>query len=103
RTMLAVNNVYTGQEGDAAFNDDVVVMAMAAGTHIDALAHVTYGGFMYNGFPDTSVTAVAGASRCGVDKLDPIISRGVLLDLPAVSGVDRLEKGHAVTPDELDA
>ena len=29
-------------------------MAMSAGTHIDALAHVTYGGFMYNGFPDSS-------------------------------------------------
>lgn len=103
RTMLTVNQTYTGQEGDAAFNDDTVVMAMAAGTHIDALAHVTYGGFMYNGFPDTRVTTVAGATRCGADKLDPIMSRGVLLDLPTVKGLDRLEPGYAVTADDLDA
>jgi kynurenine formamidase len=102
RTMLSINQTYTGQDGDAAFNDDTVVMAMAAGTHVDALAHVTYGGMMYNGFPDSSVTAHAGALRCGADKLDPIMSRGVLLDLPAVKGVDRLDKGYAITADDLD-
>src|SRR5689334_5234020 len=36
RTMLSINQCYSGQEGDAAFNDDTVSMAMAAGTHIDA-------------------------------------------------------------------
>lgn len=103
RTMLAVNQSYTGGEGDAAFNDDTVVMAMAAGTHIDALAHVSYGGKLYNGFPDTKVTAAAGALKCGADKLDPIMSRGVLLDLPLVAGVDRLDDGYSVTADDLDA
>ncbi len=103
RTMLAVNQTYTGQDGDAAFNDDTVVMAMAAGTHIDALAHVTYGGFMYNGFPDTKVTAAGGAKRCGADKLDPIMTRGVLLDLPLVQGLDRLPVGYSITAEDLDA
>ena len=75
RTMLSVNQCYTGQPGDAAFNDDTVVMAMSAGTHIDALAHVTYGGFMYNGFPDSRVSASAGATKCGADKLDQLVSK----------------------------
>ncbi len=103
RTMLAVNQTYTGQDGDAAFNDDTVVMAMAAGTHIDALAHVTYGGFMYNGFPDAKVTAAGGAKRCGADKLDPIMTRGILLDLPLVQGLDRLPVGYSITAEDLDA
>lgn len=103
RTMIALNQTYTGQDGDAAFNDDMVVMAMAAATHVDALAHVTYGGFMYNGFPDTKVDAVAGARKCGADKIGPIVSRGVLLDLPRTKGVERLEPGYAVTADDLDA
>jgi kynurenine formamidase len=103
RTMLAVNQTYTGADGDAAFNDDTVVMAMAAGTHIDALAHVSYSGFLYNGFPDTRVSAGTGALKCGADKLDPIMSRGVLLDLPLVAEVDRLDQGYAVTADDLDA
>ena len=38
--MLSINQTYTGVHGDASFNDDTVVMAMSAGTHIDALGHV---------------------------------------------------------------
>ena len=56
RTMLSINQTYTGQDGDAAFNDDTVVMAMSAGTHIDALGHVSYGGQLYNGFAADTVT-----------------------------------------------
>jgi kynurenine formamidase len=103
RTMLSINQTYTGQDGDAAFNDDTVVMAMSAGTHIDALAHVTYGGQMYNGFPADLVTASGGATRCGADKLGPIMSRGVLLDVARAKGVDRLDLGYPLTPEDLDA
>jgi kynurenine formamidase len=103
RTMLMVNQTFTGQEGDAAWNDDTVSMALAAGTHVDALAHCSYGGFLYNGFPADRVSAMTGATRCGADKLDPIVSRGVLLDLPRVAGVDRLEPGYAITAEDLDA
>jgi kynurenine formamidase len=103
RTMIAINTTYTGQDGDAAFNDDMVVMAMASGTHIDALGHVTYGGFMYNGFAAEHVTAEGGATRCGADKIGPIMTRGVLLDVAAAKGVDRLEPGVAITGDDLDA
>lgn len=102
RTMHAINQTYTGVDGDAAFNDDTVVMSMAAGTHIDALAHVSYEGKLYNDFDAATVTASGGATRCGVDKIAPIVTRGVLLDLPAVRGVDRLERGYAVAPDDLD-
>jgi kynurenine formamidase len=103
RTMLSMNQSYTGVEGDAAFNDDTVVMAMSAGTHIDAIGHVSYGGFLYNGFPDSTVTASAGLTRCGADKIDPIMSRGVLLDIPAAKGVERLEPGYPLTAEDLDA
>jgi kynurenine formamidase len=101
--MLALNQTYTGVEGDAAFNDDTVVMAMSAGTHIDALAHVTYGGLMYNGFPAERVTAAGGATKCGAEKLRPVVTRGVLLDVAAAKGVDRLEPGYPLTAEDLDA
>ncbi len=104
RTMLSINQTYTGQDGDAAFNDDTVVMAMAAGTHIDALGHCSYGGFLYNGFPADDVPPRPMASRDAVPtRSGRIMSRGVLLDLPAAIGVDRLDAGYAVTADDLDA
>nr|MDT0667211.1 cyclase family protein [Micromonospora sp. DSM 115978] len=84
------------------FSDDVVTMALQAATHWDALAHASYDGRIYNGFPAASVTA-AGAAHCGIDKVGPLVGRGVLLDVARVHGVDRLPGGHAITGADLDA
>lgn len=102
-TMLSINIPYHGGFDDAAFNDDICVLPLSGGTHIDSLAHVSYSGKLYNGFPADSVLAHLGATHCGVDTLDPIVSRGVLLDLPATFGVGRLDPGHVITAAELDA
>ena len=92
RTMIAINEPW---------NDDVVTMALQAGTHWDALAHMSYDGSLYNGFPADTVTA-HGASRCGIDKAPPIVTRGVLLDVARAKGADRLDGGAAVTSEDLD-
>src|SRR5690606_29734830 len=62
------------------FSDDVIMLATHGGTHVDALAHVWCGGRMYNGFAATEVTS-RGAARCGIDKLAPIVTRGIFVDL----------------------
>jgi kynurenine formamidase len=100
--MLTVNTPYTGDANDACFNDDVVDMPLSAATHVDSLAHVTYGGQMYNGYSADLVTESDGATRCGADKIGPIVTRGVLLDVARAKGVDRLEQGYAMTADDLD-
>jgi kynurenine formamidase len=100
--MLTVNTPYTGDANDACFNDDVVDMPLSAATHLDALAHVTYGGQMYNGFPADLVTESEGATKCSADRIGPIVTRGVLLDVARAKGVDRLEAGYAMTEDDLD-
>ncbi|MCU1450370.1 MAG: putative cyclase, partial [Acidimicrobiales bacterium] len=88
--MVAVNMAYTGDADDFATSDDAVSMGLQAATHWDALAHVSYGGALYNGFPASSVTD-GGAARCGIDKAGAIVSRGVLLDVARARGVDRVE------------
>lgn len=103
RWMLSINETYTGDGNDACYNDDVVSMPLSAGTHLDSLAHVTYGGRLYNGYPDTEVTASAGATKLGADKIGPVVTRGVLLDVARVKGVERLEPGYAITAEDLDA
>ena len=100
--MVAVNMAYTGDANDFATSDDAVSMGLQAATHWDALAHVSYGASLYNGFPASSVTD-DGAARCGIDKAGPIVSRGVLLDVARARGVDRLEGAHAIGAADLDA
>ncbi|MBV8385321.1 MAG: cyclase family protein [Acidimicrobiia bacterium] len=100
--MVAINMAFTGDPDAFATSDDAVSMGLQAATHWDALAHVSYGGFLYNGFPASSVTE-AGAAHCGVDKAGTIVTRGVLLDVARARDVERVEGGHAIGADDLEA
>ncbi len=81
--------------------DDVLVTQCHASTHIDSLAHVWHEGELFNGHSADYVTP-EGAQRCGVENIGWVISRGVMLDIPKLKGLDRLPGRHAVTPEELD-
>ncbi|MFE6285755.1 cyclase family protein [Streptomyces sp. NPDC057877] len=101
-TMVQINQELFGP-GTVACSDDVVTMGLQAATHWDALTHVSHSGRLYNGRPADTVTAHGGAAFGGIDKARHIVSRGVLLDVARARGVDRLDGGHAVTPEDLDA
>ncbi|MEV4922854.1 cyclase family protein [Streptomyces roseoverticillatus] len=65
-------------------------------THLDALSHVAYRGQLYGGGAARELVGAGGARFGGVAALGPLVTRGVLLDLPAVQGVAWLEPGQAV-------
>jgi len=78
------------------FADDVIMLPTHGTTHIDALAHVWRDGRMYNGFEARQVTS-RGASRCGIDKLGPIVTRALVVDFGGEG------KSNAIQPIHLDA
>ena len=102
RRMLAVNAPYTGDPTDFCASDDALTMGVQAATHWDALAHVSYGGRLYNGL-DAGVVGEGGASRLGIEQFGPVVTRGVLADVAAVHGVDHFDDGYPVTGDDLEA
>ncbi|UUU20294.1 cyclase family protein [Streptomyces sp. DSM 40750] len=65
-------------------------------THLDALCHIAYRGRLYDGRAAREAVDAAGARFGAVSELGPLVTRGVLLDLPAVLGVRWLEPGRAV-------
>jgi kynurenine formamidase len=73
-------------------------------THIDALSHMpSYRGRGYNGAP-LAHRPPAGQQRNSVAAMsDGLVTRGVLVDLPALLGVDFVAPGGAITPDHLEA
>ncbi len=87
---------------DMRVADDYVVMPTHWGTHIDALAHVWREDELYNGHPSTTVRSY-GATRCGIDKVGVIATRGLLLDIPSALGLPRLEPGYVITPEDIKA
>jgi kynurenine formamidase len=100
--MVSVLAAPTGDVLQYAMNDDAIDLGTQVSTHWDALAHVSYRGMLYNGFPADTVTE-AGAAHCGIDRVGALITRGVLLDVARARGVDRLEGAHPIGPDDLDA
>ena len=85
------------------YTDDVIIMPLQCATQWDSLAHVYYGGRLYNDVPAETVTA-GGAARNAIDRLAAgIVSRGVLLDAARTAGVARLAPGQVITPADLEA
>ncbi len=101
-TMFMCNVSFTGDPSDFCTSDDSVEFGVQAATHWDALAHVGYDGLLYNGVSFDAVTD-AGASKLGIEHFGPIVSRGVLLDIAQVHGVDFFDDNYAITGSDLDA
>src|ERR1700722_8210918 len=102
RTMTHLNTPLSDDPEWICSSEDVVVMGTQAATHWDALSHVSYAGQIYNGHPASSITA-AGASRCGIHLVRTLVSRGVLLDVARTKGVEVLDPGYPIQPEDLDA
>jgi kynurenine formamidase len=88
--------------GGFQFAEDTLVLPLHFGTHIDALCHAWHDDQLYNGFPSSGIRSTTGAARCAIDKLGPIVARGVLLDVCALAGAP-LPLGKAVTREMLEA
>jgi kynurenine formamidase len=102
RTMSYVNVPLSDDPEWICSNEDVVTMPLQCATHWDGLAHVSYGGKLYNGYPQSSVTS-AGASKCGIHLVESLVSRGVLLDVARARHTDVLDGGYPIQPADLDA
>ena len=71
-------------------------------THMDSLAHFFWQGKMYNGRPPHLVSTGMGATVESIELAkDGIATRGVLVDVPMIRGVDWVERGEGVMPEDI--
>jgi|TARA_B110000263_G_scaffold32256_1_gene24486 hypothetical protein len=71
-------------------------------THIDALCHIFWEGKMWNGKPASEVTSI-GSKSGSVDAWSQgIVTRGVLLDIPRLRGVDYVSVDEPIRGFELE-
>ena len=88
-------------DGGSAAND-LLTTGTHAGTHIDALGHVSHCGLLYGGVDAARAQQTGRLSALGVDTIAPIVCRGLLLDVAEALGVQVLPGGYEITPDDLD-
>ncbi len=71
-------------------------------THVDSLAHFFWDGKTYNGNPAHMVSTSMGATFGSVEEAKTgMITRGVLVDVPMIRGIDWIERGEGAMPEDI--
>ncbi|HYM70913.1 MAG TPA: cyclase family protein [bacterium] len=93
-----------GRAGPRSGASGMVVMMEHSGTHIDALSHQSDGLRLYGGIEVTpAVETHKGFTAHGIETMAPIVARGVLLDVCAITGHDPLPPHYRITGADLEA
>jgi kynurenine formamidase len=84
-----------------------ITMSCHSITHIDALCHigevVDGKARLYDNIPADEVEHEKGFKKLGIEQCPPIITRGVLLDIPFYKGLKLLPKSYTITAEDLEA
>ena len=90
-----------GATNEVGANLERVGMTMHVGTHIDALGHFSIGEHLYGDHTIDESVGDFGLINLGIEKMPPLITRGVCLDVSGLDGSAYLGVGRAVTADDL--
>ena len=102
--------VQPGQVGSAnglgnthtTYNDDILNCWIGIGTQLDGLGHIGVGDTYYNGNKWADFAQTGGLKKLGIEKVPPMVTRGVLLDMTAQFGTDVVKEGTAFNRKEID-
>jgi len=85
-------------------NEELVVTELGqVGTQLDMFSHQGIDGLLYNCVKSDDVATRNGFTKLGVEKIGTLFTRGVLIDVAALKGVDLLPTGYEITPADLQA
>lgn len=85
-----------------AIAEEIVLSPHGGNAHLDGLGHYYWDGTFYNGFPASASNDEVGSAHLSVAQAsEGIITRGVLLDIAGLFGVDYVERGYAITKGDL--
>ena len=84
-------------------NDELIITELGQiGTQFDGFAHQMYGDSFYNCFKFGDIATRTGFRKLGVETVGTLMTRGVLIDVAALKGVDILPESYAITPEDLE-
>ena len=87
----------------ATGNDDLMHIWMGIGSQIDGLGHMGVNHQYYNGHMASDFVTPSGLTKLSIDRLPPVATRGVLLDIAKLMKTDILPAGTAFNRKEIDA
>lgn len=83
-------------------NEEMVTTELGqVGTQIDGFGHQSIGNDLYNCFKLDELATRTGFSKLGIEKAGGLMTRGVLLDVAALRGVEMLGDQYEITAADL--
>jgi kynurenine formamidase len=83
-------------------NEEVVLSEIGqVGTQFDGFAHQTIENSLYNCFKLDEIATRTGFTKLGIENVGALITRGVLIDVAALKGVDMLADSYEITVADL--
>ena len=96
-------NMNTGSNRRGS-NEEIVFTEMGqVGTQFDGFTHQTIGDSLYNCVKLDEVATRSGFTKLGIEKVGTLMTRGVLIDVAALKGVEMLPDTYPITVDDLQA
>ncbi len=85
------------------YNDDVAQLWWGTGPQIDGLGHLGEEDVYYNCNKGVDFAQITGLTKLGVDKIPPMVGRGVLIDMAKHFGVETMAAGQGFNADDIKA
>jgi kynurenine formamidase len=83
-------------------NEELVVTELGQiGTQFDAFSHQMWGDSFYNCFKLGDIGTRTGFKKLGIEHVGSLMTRGVLIDVAGLKGVDMLPTSYLITPEDL--
>ena len=84
-------------------NEELVTTELGqVGTQFDGFTHQTIGDTLYNCFRVSETMTRTGFTHLGVENVGMLMTRGVLLDIAKLKGVDMLPVDYEITTEDLE-
>ena len=90
------------QPNQRGSNEELVTTELGqVGTQFDGFAHQTHGDSFYNCFKVSETGTRSGFTKLGVEKVGALMTRGVLIDVAALKGMETLPDSYEITAEDL--
>ena len=87
---------------NATYNDDIFHGWLGIGSQIDGLGHLgASGGVFYNCNQAQDFAELTGLTKLGIEKVPPIVARGVVLDMAGHFGVKTMQAGEYFSVEDV--
>ena len=98
-TKRSFMNQFSNMRGS---NEEMVISEIGqVGTQFDGFAHQTHNDSHYNCFKTDAISTRGGFTKFGMDKVGTLMTRGVLIDVAGLKGVDTLPDTYEITVQDL--